>query len=366
MKLTQVTMFYLPLTGGQETYIENLNGIFNKNQIETYVIQPYRRMKIRPKNVKMLPLIPKINKLFTDASWFMFNSLLFYCNDLLKNSDVIISHYPFHFPKLKSYKKVIVISHGVDWRVPAVTFVDKYRIHAVKLCRENGAVIVANDTDFLRYLGLNIEPGTGLFQEVEKNIWFIPNCVDIKRFKPGNGKRKNVILVPRNIRWVRGIHLAIESFKLFCEKNSGFVMHIAGGPLKGDYYRYCLDMIKKYGLTDKVFFIGNVPWQSIGNYYNECKITLIPTLELEGTSLSALESMACRTPVVSTNIGGLNDLPAIKADPIADKICEKLIEALGKWDDVSEYQYQKVTSVFNLENWEKAWLSVVNKTSKNE
>ena len=44
-------------------------------------------------------------------------------------------------------------------------------------------------------------------------------------------------------------------------------------------------------------------------------MTLILTLKREKTSLSEFESMASKCPVVSTNVGGLADLPALQANP---------------------------------------------------
>ena len=83
-------------------------------------------------------------------------------------------------------------------------------------------------------------------------------------------------------------------------------------------------------------------------------------MEFEGTSLSALESMACKTPVVSTNIAGLNDLPTLKAEPTAENISHRMQEALADWESAREYQYNQAVTIFNLNNWEQAWMSVIN------
>ena len=223
-------------------------------------------------------------------------------------------------------------------------------------------MIVANDTHFLRALGLDIQPGKSEFQQVERNVWYIPNCIDINQFKPSDVERKKVILVPRNIRKVRGIHLAIQAFHLFSIEQSEYQMWIAVIPLKGEYYDYCKKLIEELKLTNKVIFLGNIPWKSLVDYYNQSKLTLIPTIELEGTSLSALESMACKTPVVSTDVAGLKDLPTLKADVDPHSLSSKMLEVLENWDSYSNKQYEAVTTRFNLSLWKDAWLNVIQKT----
>jgi glycosyltransferase involved in cell wall biosynthesis len=42
--------------------------------------------------------------------------------------------------------------------------------------------------------------------------------------------------------------------------------------------------------------------------YNASDVVIIPSLFSEGTSLSALEAMACGKSVVASNIGGINDI----------------------------------------------------------
>ena len=127
MKIAQVTMHYLPITGGQQTYIENLNKILAKNQHHCTVFQPYKP-GIQQDNVTMMFHIPKLNRYIDSFSLLNFK-LRFYKKSI-SSHDVVISHYPYHYPALKWHKNVIVVSHGVDWHEPATTRVDKNRVRA--------------------------------------------------------------------------------------------------------------------------------------------------------------------------------------------------------------------------------------------
>lgn len=361
-------MHFFPIYGGQETYIDNLNKIFEKNKIDVSVIQPTSlRNKNKPHFVHYVPSIrlpePLIKGIpfLIGQDWFWFNSMLWFKKKFLKKQNVLISHYPFHYSAIAWHKNVIVVSHGLDWSEPPNLNLDKHKKYSAMLAKHKNTKIVSNDTCFLRALDFNIKEGTQFFEEIKKNVWFIPNCIDTNKFYFKNEKRKNVILVPRNIRKSRGIHLAIEAFNLFSQKHNEFILKIVGGPLHGKYYKDCMNLVHHYSLENKVQFTGNIPNKDLVDIYNKSKITIIPTIAFEGTCLSALESMACKTPVVSTRVGGLSDLPTYKVDTTPKEIFNGLEKVLNNWNGESKKQYIITTKTFNLTNWEKAWLEVIKK-----
>jgi glycosyltransferase involved in cell wall biosynthesis len=361
MKLLQVTSHYLPVQGGQEVYIQSMNKLLNDFGISTDVVQPFsRHVRTRPANVYMLPRLPYLHHVIHDINWFWFNAMLSFFRNRIKCYDVVISHYAFHAEMLREARKLIVLSHGVDWQRPAKTMADRYRALMASKTAAAGSIIVANDTDYLRMIGCPVEPAEKYFEEVAPGRWFIPNCVDVDKYQPGlDQNRERIILVPRNIRWARGIHLAIEAFQDFSRNYQNFKLVIAGGPLTGRYFRYCSELIKKLDLEDRIVWEGSVPQEKIIQYYQKATITLIPTLALEGTSLSALESMAAKTPVVSTNVGGLADLPTVQSDPVAAQLAGKLRYVMDNYGKVRAEQYHQTRDIFNMDNWGKAWLKVV-------
>ncbi|MCK4550851.1 MAG: glycosyltransferase family 4 protein, partial [Candidatus Aenigmarchaeota archaeon] len=266
IKLTQITMHFFPIYGGQETYINALNNIFEKNGIDISVVQPISlRNKNKPKFVHYVPSLRFPGPLITgipflvNMDWFWFNFMLRVKKTFLKKQDILISHYPFHYPTIAWHKNVIVVSHGLDWSEPTKLKFDKYKKYSAMVAKNKGAKIVANDTSFLRTIGINVKEGTQFFEEIRKNIWFIPNCIDTNKFCFKKGKKEKIILVPRNIRKSRGIHLAIEAFNLFSQKHDDFIIKMVGGPLRGKYYKYCRDLVKQYSLENKVQFTGNIP-----------------------------------------------------------------------------------------------------------
>ncbi|MBL4623912.1 MAG: glycosyltransferase, partial [Flavobacteriales bacterium] len=226
---------------------------------------------------------------------------------------------------------------------------------------KNKPVIVANDTHFLNKIGIYTNPAENYFSEIAPNIWFIPNCVDSDHFRPISNPRKKQILVPRNVRRDRGIHLAIKAFDIFNNVTPGYELVIAGFYNENDHYFIeCNNLIQKLNLTNCIQFTGSIEHTKMRRFYQESMISIIPTIEIEGTSLSALESMACKTPTISTNAGGLIDLPTLKCDFTPHDIADKMVQTIESWENLSEKQYQITKQTFSIANWEKAWITVIN------
>ena len=217
-------------------------------------------------------------------------------------------------------------------------------------------------------MGVNLKPKEKMFQEVEKNRWFLPNCVDTNVFQPNQGigalRALNPILVPRNISFGRGIHLAIEAFAMFNQDIPGTNLIVSGDIVDPEYFRQVLALVKKYRLSAKVFFLGGVPWQEMSAVYASAQLTIIPTIFSEGTSLSALESMACGIATVSTNAGGLPDLPTVLADIDPVSLSRKMVEAYKNRQSIGETQRAEVVQTYNLDRWGTLWQEIIAKALK--
>ena len=363
MRIGQISIAYQPINGGQEVYIDQLLKVFRETGIDSRVYQTKRRGIFL--NTQMVTRIPFLHRLFPHIDQHIFNLFLFlFFQNKLRSEDIIICHYALHsLPVWKFKEKTIVLSHGIEWYPEEKSFNTKIKEKIYKKALDR-FITVANDTNYFRHFGIDIKPGENFFEEVAPNKWFIPNCVDTTYFKRTEGlpelKNKNIVFVPRQIVPDRGIHIAIEAFYFFQKEYKDFYLHIAGAPLKGKYYEYCLSLIDKCSLHDKVKFLGRIDREKLPDYYSSAKLCLIPTVRREGTSLSALESMACGTATISTNVAGLRDLPTVQAEPYPEAIFEAMKDTLASLEKIEEQQHRVVKEVFNQVNWSKAWLKVIN------
>lgn len=120
-----------------------------------------------------------------------------------------------------------------------------------------------------------------------------------------------------------------------------------------------VDSLAALALQRKVFFSGRQAPTAMPGFYQSAAITLIPTRSGEGTSLAALESMACGTPVISTRVEGLLDLPTIKSDPDPECLATTMREVYTTGVELGRQQRLAVTEHFGLDRWASAWQQVL-------
>ncbi|MFH1390644.1 MAG: glycosyltransferase family 4 protein [Candidatus Margulisiibacteriota bacterium] len=357
-----VTTDYKPIFGGAETYLANLYKVLEDAGYSQRVYQ--RDMGVRSDELILVPRLPKILRVGGRGSeLWAFNALLLAKTRQLMAEDLLIVHYPLQFLPVSWHKRTIVLSHGVEWWQPPRSFNHKLKKKVARFAFERAKCVVANDTNFFREMGIKINPREKMFQEIAPNKWFLPNCVDTEHFSPNPGlaglKALNPVLVPRNISFGRGIHLAVEAFALFVTHHPETNLVVTGDIVDYSYFRQVLQAVKKHGLSSKVFFLGGVPWEKMPAVYGSACLTVIPTIFSEGTSLSALESMACGIATVSTNAGGLPDLPTLLAAIKPDDLCEKMLDAYDRRSTLGEEQRRVVAADYNLARWGSAWKEIV-------
>jgi glycosyltransferase involved in cell wall biosynthesis len=75
----------------------------------------------------------------------------------------------------------------------------------------------------------------------------------------------------------------------------------------GELRPFYEELVRQHGLTDIVEFLGVIPQSRLPEYYNRCTVFVLPSITAaqEGFGLVALEAMACRKPVIISDIVGV-------------------------------------------------------------
>jgi glycosyltransferase involved in cell wall biosynthesis len=149
------------------------------------------------------------------------------------------------------------------------------------------------------------------------NIHYIPNGVDTETYdghcggdeirqRFGIEPQELIVLCarrfdPKNglIYFARGIPAILRG----CP--SAQILFVGDG--NAEEKRKILDCVRSAGVASRVKFAGSVPNHEMPAYYAAANLSVIPSL-LEATSLTCLESMASKVPVVATDVGGLPEL----------------------------------------------------------
>jgi D-inositol-3-phosphate glycosyltransferase len=154
-------------------------------------------------------------------------------------------------------------------------------------------------TQILRYCGATAN-----------RVEVIPCGVDLKLFVSQNkeqareqlGVRQPVLLFVGRLDPFKGADLLLRATAMM-EENAQVV--IVGGDLRGDKE---LEQLKQLAqdldISQRVHFLGARPQPELPTLYSAADVTVVPSYH-ESFGLVAVESLACGTPVVATNAGGL-------------------------------------------------------------
>src|SRR5262245_16533347 len=148
----------------------------------------------------------------------------------------------------------------------------------------------------------------------EKRVEVIHGGVDLNRFNPGDRpqyllKRWNlpqnarVALSPRLMRPLYNLDKIAIAAGEVCKKNPyAYFLFAHLNEAKDESYEAKVhDLIRERGASDRVRFIGPIPHDEMADHYRLADVTVsIPGTD--GTPMTVLESMACGTPVVVSDI----------------------------------------------------------------
>lgn len=174
----------------------------------------------------------------------------------------------------------------------------------------------------LRHYAAIIGPSRELTPAMPQAVT-IPNGADVTRFTPvssaeraqlrsklfGAASDRFVIFCPR--RWApsKGVVYLAEALRhLHAIGVADEVLVVFAGDATLEYpsYREHVERVLD-PVAGQIMRLGNLDVYDMIRYYRASDLTVIPSL-MEATSLAAIESMACGTPVLATSVGGMVEL----------------------------------------------------------
>ncbi len=120
--------------------------------------------------------------------------------------------------------------------------------------------------------------------------------IDLEIFKPRSPKTKHfsILFVGRLIE-KKGVKLLVKIATSM--PNIDFIF-IGTGPLS----TYLKNLAPKH---NNIKFLGKIDNKYLPRYYSQSHLTCVPSLYQEGFGRVVMESVACGTPVLASNLGGL-------------------------------------------------------------
>lgn len=168
-----------------------------------------------------------------------------------------------------------------------------------------------NKSDAVTTVSKSLKEDTLRLFDVKKDIKVIYNFIDFDKYSHPKGEEceratlaepnERIISHISNFRPVKRIHDVIDVFYKAQLKVPAKLLMIGEGPDRCEAER----QVTQLGITDKVLFLGNSV--DVADVLCYSDLFLLPS-ETESFGLAALEAMAARTPVVSSNTGGLPEV----------------------------------------------------------
>ena len=167
-----------------------------------------------------------------------------------------------------------------------------------------------NKSDIVTCVSESLKKDTLDQFEIYKDIDVVPNFIDISKYKRQqelcveenpNSNKELIITHVSNFRPVKNIKNVIQIFYNIQEKISSKLMMIGEGPDKEMAEDLCRDL----SIENKVHFLGNT--NQVEKNLCHSDLFLLPSTT-ESFGLAALEAMASKVPVVSSNAGGLPEI----------------------------------------------------------
>jgi glycogen(starch) synthase len=134
----------------------------------------------------------------------------------------------------------------------------------------------------------------------------IPNGVDLSVFRPPHpaSRQHHTILFVGRLVEQKGIDVLLQAFRVLLFKIPSARLIIAGD----GYQLLYLERLCRYlGISDEVHFIGWQTGSSLIHLYQVARVVAMPS-RYEPFGLVALEALACATPVVACETGGLAEI----------------------------------------------------------
>jgi glycosyltransferase involved in cell wall biosynthesis len=332
------------------------NEVYSK--IDDFDVKTFGRICNDSNDYKAIKIVSRCNILFNIVikvpylrrllAWLY---CLVYIKEI-KKSNIVEIHNSYKYisilKKLNYKGKIILHMHN--------NYLEYLNENDLKKISQNISILITC-SDFLRER-IRVES-----KELYQKSFTVCNGFDEKQFYPHkekNDKELSLGYVGR-IDVNKGLHILLNVYEGLLIKIPTLKLYVIGGSGFGvngsPYEKQCvqkINMLRKNKKAD-IKYMGYVHNKDLPKYYNKFTLFCSFSLENEAFGMTYIESMACKTPVLAHNIGGVKE--AIYFD---EMLIENTNEILNKIENIlinkelykylSEEGYQRVKTHFT---WSK-------------
>jgi D-inositol-3-phosphate glycosyltransferase len=182
-------------------------------------------------------------------------------------------------------------------------------------------------------------------------IAIIPCGVNLDLFKPidkeiarkelGLDHQKVVLFVGR-IEPLKGLEQLLGALNHIESEKPPLLMIVGGDEYSQGRVQTLQRIAKELHIGDRVVFVGSVAQERLPLFYSAADICAIPSY-YESFGMVALESLACGTPIVATNVGNMrcivrqSEMGRLAKDNSSHNLASKISELLYRQEDKKKH-----------------------------
>jgi D-inositol-3-phosphate glycosyltransferase len=190
---------------------------------------------------------------------------------------------------------------------------------------ENEGAVMRQANRLIAATPLEKNQMTWLYGADPDKISIVPPGVDLARFqpvKPAEARRKigippdnQLILFVGRIQPLKGIDTLIRALALVKQREPALAQNVCVAIIGGDpnpdaeieqaEFKRLESLRVELGIGDVVTFLGAKDQDTLVYYYSAAAMVVMPS-HYESFGMVALEAMACGTPIVASDVGGLS------------------------------------------------------------
>lgn len=232
--------------------------------------------------------------------------------DVINNHKLDLLHVHYAIPHASAAYMAKQIVQKKGKKIPFITTLHGTDITLVGRDKTYEPVVTfsINESDAITAVSRNLRDETYKSFDINKEIEVIYNFVDVKRFnkKPIDAFRKviapngeKILVHASNFRRIKRVNDVIKIFTQVREQLPAKLLMIGDGP-----ERPAMEILaKELDVQDDVRFVGKQ--EQMEEILLVSDLFLLPS-EYESFGLAALEAMAAKVPVISSNAGGLPEI----------------------------------------------------------
>jgi glycosyltransferase involved in cell wall biosynthesis len=300
-KIAIITAVFPPYRGGIGTVAQQHAGLLSERAQDVTVFTPdYGQEKSDDDRVYKLERVKPVIK-YGNAAWIP--SL----TSKLKDFDTVILEYPFFggmravYDAKKKYGFKLVTYYHMDvvgGGLKGLLFKYATKFFLPKIAKASD-VVLASSSDYATHSNL------GKYWDSDNpKFKVLPIGVDTERFHPPDTQpNENMVLFVGaldNAHYFKGVGYLIKAFS-HVEDRAKLV--ITG---KGELIEHYKQLASEHRVRDRVTFAGGVSDEELVKLYQRASVTVLPSIDQsEAFGIVLVESMACGTPVIASNLPGV-------------------------------------------------------------